>query len=174
MADESDVLLQLYNEERTQARQMEDQRATLTNIVILVVGAGLAFVTNRGLELATLTVSIPMIGIGLYGVITTAKYFERWFRHWKRADGDRAHLFDMFPDIDSNLSERAGDLTRGSRGVFKGAMDRRFPTLSRLQIYRLWTGLFWAVAAAGAIITVMVLWSSSCVLPATCTGRATK
>ena len=49
MADESDVLLQLYAEERTQARQMEDQRAALTNIIILVVGAGLALVTSRGI-----------------------------------------------------------------------------------------------------------------------------
>jgi hypothetical protein len=59
---------------------MEDQRATLTNIVILVVGAGLAFVTNEGLGLVTLAVSIPMVGIGPYGAVTTAKYFGEMFQ----------------------------------------------------------------------------------------------
>ena len=47
MADKTDVLLQLYAEERAQARQSETQRATLTNIVIVIVGASLAFISDQ-------------------------------------------------------------------------------------------------------------------------------
>jgi hypothetical protein len=105
MADEVEVLLHLFEEEREQARQSENQRATLSNIVILVVGAGLAFVTNRGFGKSTLAISIPMIVLGLYGALATAKFFERWYRHWRRAYAYREQLFERFPDIDSKLRE---------------------------------------------------------------------
>jgi hypothetical protein len=97
MADKADILTTLYTEERVQARQAEDQRATLTNIIIIVVGAGLAFITNNDIGRLTLAVSIPMTIIGLYGAVSTAKYFERWFRHWNHAYAYQAQLFDLHP-----------------------------------------------------------------------------
>jgi hypothetical protein len=49
LADRVEVLLQLHSEERLEARQVEDQRATLTNIIIVALGAGLALVADQAL-----------------------------------------------------------------------------------------------------------------------------
>jgi hypothetical protein len=47
MADETDVLLDLWKGQRDEARQMGNQRATLTNIVIIVAAAALGFLAQR-------------------------------------------------------------------------------------------------------------------------------
>jgi len=60
MADKTDVVLQLFAEERAQVRQSETQRATLTNIVIIVVGESLAFISDRKLRTDALPLRVPL------------------------------------------------------------------------------------------------------------------
>ncbi|MDJ0467051.1 hypothetical protein [Streptomyces sp. H27-C3] len=50
MADRVDVLIELWKDERQQALQAEGQRAALTDIVIVVVAAGLGFVSQKRLS----------------------------------------------------------------------------------------------------------------------------
>jgi hypothetical protein len=156
MADKTDILVTLFIEERAQARQSEDQRATLTNIIIIVVGAGLAFITTRGIGQSTLAVSVPMIVIGLYGAVATAKYFERWFRHWNRAYAYRNQLFDLFPEIRAKLSTYELEPTQGRKYHYEREIDKRFPRLSTLKVYRLWIGFHCAVAVGGALLTLLI------------------
>lgn len=157
MADEVDVLLHLFEEEREQARQSENQRATLSNIIILVVGAGLAFVTNRGFGKSTLAISIPMVVLGLYGALATAKFFERWYRHWRRAYAYREQLFEKFPDIDSKLRDYDDRATKDRGYKFEEAAEKRFPRLSRVKVNRLWVGLHVAIAVGGTVLSVVIL-----------------
>ncbi len=49
MADTSDIMFKMIEEQRFQARQSEDQRATLTNYVVVIAAAILGFPVNRGL-----------------------------------------------------------------------------------------------------------------------------
>jgi hypothetical protein len=156
MADKADILTTLYTEERVQARQAEDQRATLTNIIIIVVGAGLAFITNNDIGRLTLAVSIPMTIIGLYGAVSTAKYFERWFRHWNRAYAYQAQLFDLHPDINEKLGTYELELVRSRRYPYEREINERFPRLSALKLYRLWIGFHCAVAVGGVLLTLLV------------------
>lgn len=62
MADGIDVLLDLWKEQREADRQTENQRATLTNIIIIVVAAGLGFIARSGLRPTMLVVTLPMRG----------------------------------------------------------------------------------------------------------------
>ncbi|CAM5510365.1 MULTISPECIES: hypothetical protein [Streptomyces] len=48
MADKADILLQFWLEQGNQARQAEAQRATTTNIILLVVAEALGFAATRG------------------------------------------------------------------------------------------------------------------------------
>ena|SRR5215213_1124 len=102
-----------------------------------------------------------MIGIGVYGALSTAKYFERWFRHWRRAYAYEAHLHKKFPEIDANLNEQANEVSGSIDDVFEAAIDKRFPRLTKVQIYRLWASLHWGVAVAGGLLTVVAVfvWS---------------
>lgn len=69
MADSSDVLLQHWNEQTEQSRQCEDQRATLTNMILLVGSAALGFIAQRGLDRYMLLVTVPLVVVGLLGAV---------------------------------------------------------------------------------------------------------
>lgn len=151
------VLLALYNEERTQARHTESQRATLTNIILIVVGAGLAFVSDQELHKSSLVITIPIIAIGTYGAVATAKYFERWLRHWRRAYGYQSQLFELYPDIAEGMSNYSFKHTAAVKDTYEAEVDRRFPRLSGVRLYRLWVGFHAGIVVIGVVLTAMVL-----------------
>jgi len=154
VADEKDVLLQLYSEERAQARQSEDQRATLTNLILLMSGGGLAFIAALPLRKSSLAISIDLIVLGVYGAITTRKYFERWLRHWHRSYALQSQLFLHYPSIPDRLltftHERRED-------AYEKAIKKRFPYTSQLRVYNLWTGFHILLAIAGVIVSVIIV-----------------
>lgn len=156
MADKTDVLLQLYAEERAQARQSENQRATLTNIIIVVVGAGLAFISNQNLGKEALALSTAMIVMGLFGAVASGKYFERWYRHWVRAYAYRAQLFQLYPNIDVQLRNYAHEPTKARKDVYEQEADSRYPRLHNLKLYRLWVGFHCLVIVGGALLTFLI------------------
>ena len=71
MADETDVLLQLCNNEWEQSRHTEDQRATITNIILLIASVILGVVVQRGAQPEVLPLSILLIVLGIYGAVAT-------------------------------------------------------------------------------------------------------
>jgi lysylphosphatidylglycerol synthetase-like protein (DUF2156 family) len=143
-------------EEREQARQSENQRATLTNIILVIVGAGLAFVADTGVSASTLAFSLPMIAIGAYGAVTTMKYFERWLRHWTRARGYRDQLLELYPEIGEKLHVYRDPRDR-TPDAYEKELDRRYPRLRRTQLYVLWTVFHVAVALAGVVLSIVSL-----------------
>ena len=158
MADRADVLLHLYSEERAEARQSEDQRATLTNLILVVVAAGLAFVTSRqGDNEAALIVSLAILALGIYGAVATAKYFERWLRHWRRSYAFQVQLFELYPEIDASLASFHYAPLRLRTDPYEQEIERRFPRLSKVKLYRLWIAFHCAVAIAGAIMAAIFL-----------------
>jgi hypothetical protein len=155
MADPTDVLLHLYQEERTQARHTEEQRATLTNIVLIVVAAALAYVTSRTDDVAALIVSVGVMLLGLYGAVATGKYFERWMRHWRRAYAYQTQLLDLYSSIDSALATFSYKPLADRTDPYEMEVEERFPHLSSLKLYRLWISFHCAVALAGAVMVVV-------------------
>jgi hypothetical protein len=157
VADKTDVLLQLFAEERAQARQSEDQRATLTNIILIVVGASLAFVSQRGLDQPALIVSIPIIAIGIFGALTNGKYFERWLRHWRRAYAYEAQLFELHPEIQAKRGRYSSCGQSNKKDAYESEVDARFPRLSRMKLWRMWINFHWGVALLGIVLTLAIL-----------------
>ncbi|MEV6506780.1 hypothetical protein OG194_21285 [Streptomyces sp. NBC_01288] len=147
MADSSDVLLELWKDQRDQMRQLENQRATLTNIVILVVAAGLGFIAQSGLGPTMLAVTLPMMLLGSYGALACMKYRERQALHDAQALSLRKKLGDLHP----SLSIDAGWADTYQR------QQLRFPKLFRLRLYALWVALHLGVAAAGGVLSIWSL-----------------
>src|ERR1700733_7818455 len=73
MATDSDVLLAYWQEQRNQARHSEDQRATLTNLILIISAATLGFLSQWGWTLRSLSITVPLVFLGLYGAIASAK-----------------------------------------------------------------------------------------------------
>lgn len=158
MTDQTDVLLALYAEERTQARHSEEQRATFTNLVLVATAAGLGFIAQRGFHTSALAVTIPMVVIGVGGAVTNAKYFERWLRHWTRANAYRAQLLELHPEIGVKLQTWSLHDRKGSDG-YEHDIAVRFPRLSRLRLYKVWVALNVTIALGGALLTLILLLS---------------
>lgn len=156
-ADNSDILLALFEEERSQARHSENQRATLTNIILIVVGAGLAFIAADGIGRSDLVLSIPMMLVGAYGAVSTGKYFERWYRHWHRAAGYRSQLLELYPEIELKLSRYSYSTAARKTDRYEEEATNRFPWLSKLKLYRLWVGFHLGVLLLGVALTIVVL-----------------
>jgi hypothetical protein len=115
MADDVDVLLKMCEEQWTQCRQLETQRSLITNFVITIAAASLAFIGSKGFVMASLPLGGFLIFLGLYGAITSEKLYERWqftrnrSRYWrKRVDELRpdAHLMELQNQADREYSHR--------------------------------------------------------------------
>lgn len=147
MADGNDVLIELWKEQREQARQIENQRAMLTNIVILVVAAGLGFVAQKGLQPSVLVVTLPMMLLGSYGALACMKYRERSALHCAQALSLRTKLGALYPSL---------SIERGWADTYR-AQQARFPRLFRVRLYALWVALHAGVAVVGGVLTLWAL-----------------
>lgn len=147
MADRVDVLLELWKDERQQAIQAEEQRATLTNIVIVVVAAGLGFVSQKSLSPSLLMVTLPMTLLGGYGALSCLKYRERFSLHGSQARHLRQELSRLDPAL--CLEEERREIKRRHRA--------RFPLLHRVRLYALWVAIHLGIAVSGGILSVLCL-----------------
>ncbi|MEW5718834.1 MAG: hypothetical protein AB1817_09425, partial [Chloroflexota bacterium] len=77
MNSDSDILLKLREEEWALLRHYEDQRATVTNFILIVVSIAVGFLVQKGINRESLPITILLIGLGVYGVVAVAKLYER-------------------------------------------------------------------------------------------------
>uniref|UniRef100_A0AAU2A2Y0 Uncharacterized protein n=1 Tax=Streptomyces sp. NBC_00093 TaxID=2975649 RepID=A0AAU2A2Y0_9ACTN len=147
MADASDVLLEIWRDQRQAAVQSENQRATLSNIVILVVAAGLGLVSQRGIETSTLVISVPMTFLGLYGVIACLKFRERFDLHNKLAVTLRDQVLALHPGLEVQAAWSSA----------YGAHLSKYPRLFKVRLYALWVVLHAGIALVGSALSVYAL-----------------
>ncbi|MFD3580695.1 hypothetical protein [Streptomyces sp. NPDC058644] len=147
MADKTDVLLAFWQEQREADRQMENQRATLTNIIVVIVSAGLGFLAQKGLHPPMLVVTVPMAALGAYGAMASLKSHERSAFHMRQARWLRRKIGSLHSTlhIEDGLSS------------VKDRQRSRFPRLVRMKTYVLWVALHSAIAFGGAVLSVWIL-----------------
>ncbi|MER5526885.1 hypothetical protein ABT075_20170 [Streptomyces sp. NPDC002677] len=147
MADDSDVLIEFWKSQCDQARQVENQRAVLTNIVILVAAAGLGFIAQQGLRPSVLVVTVPMTLLGLYGALACMKYRERNALHNAQAVSLRKKLDAMHPTV--SIGVAWAEVQRDQQA--------KFPRLFRVRLFMLWVALHTGIAMVGCLLSVWAL-----------------
>jgi len=147
MAEEADVLLSLCEEEWTQARQCEDQRAIVTNIVLVIASAILGLLSQTGLVIDMLPVTIFLIVLGGYGAITSQKYFERHQFHIERARAMRKRLEELFPKLQISKSREEANARH----------SRKFKRLEKIRLHNLWLFLHVAIILMGIVFSSLLL-----------------
>lgn len=147
MADDTDVLLQLCSNEWEQSRHLEDQRATITNIILVIASVILGFVAQRGAgyELLPLTILLGLLGI--YGAVVTEKLYERYTFHSERARGYLRRIDELQPN--------AQVLALRSQADAKHNAEAR--RLKGIPLHALWTFLHIAISITGVVLTVLIL-----------------
>src|SRR3712207_1575685 len=84
--DAKDVLWKFYQDYLTQMRHYEMQRSTVTNLLLLVAAAVLAFITyDKVLSRSDLPLTGLLVIIGLFGAAFSLKHYERTSFHIERA-----------------------------------------------------------------------------------------
>jgi hypothetical protein len=140
-----DAVLAYWREHREQLRQSENQRAVLTNYVLVITAAISGFVVQQDFGLRTLPLSVLIIIIGLYGAVAAAKYHERADYHLLQARALTRVLVDT-----GSLADHEAVLEE-----FRQQHDLKYPRLHRLRLNRLWTGLHLGVAVYGVVLVIL-------------------
>jgi multisubunit Na+/H+ antiporter MnhF subunit len=147
MADQSDAVLAYWSEHRQQLRQSENQRAVLTNFVLVIASALTGLIAQQKLALYTLPVAILMLLLGAYGAVTVAKYHERAEYHLTQARALTKTLTDsgVLPEDTTLLDE------------YRQKHYDKYPRLRRVRLHVLWTGLHSAIAVGGFALALVIL-----------------
>ncbi len=151
MADDTDVLLKLCEEQWTQGRQSESQRATVTNFIITISAAILGFLVQKNFTLTSLPLAILLIALGIYGAVISAKLYERWQSHMRRARYWRKRIDELHPGA------RIEQLKAESDAKHK----LKYSKLEKIKLNRLWLALHILIALIGVACTIIVIirWS---------------
>jgi hypothetical protein len=152
MADTGDVLLKFIEENWAQARQSEDQRATITNIIIGIAAFLHAVLSQTGFVLDAIPISLSLFAIGLFGFVASAKLYERHQFHTERARKLRDRLENLFPE--TRIHEALSEARKEHKEEW-GKWSKL--KLSRLHLYWVWLFLHLAISALGVIYTVMIV-----------------
>ena len=98
MAPRLESLWNFYQEHAAQARQHEDQREHMTNIILIIAGALITFVSSReSANVYSLLSSLALIPLGVFGWAFSYKHYERNHIH-------RAILAKVREAIDDELA----------------------------------------------------------------------
>ncbi len=150
MADEIDVLLKICEMQWGFARQTEDQRAQITNIVLLITSVVIGFIAQKGLSFDVLPLTVLLIALGIYGAVASEKLYERFGFFRARID----------------VVEKKLDKLRPGAELLKLWQDahavnaREFPRLNKLRLHHLWLVLHLGIAVTGIILTAFVVFVS--------------
>lgn len=148
VADEKpsdDILFKLYTENTTHARHHEVMRQQVTNIVLVASGLLLAF-TSRKDSFTIIDAAPPalVIVLGLLGMVTTSKHYERARLQLQRASQFREAL-------------PGGKWIRSIKGKADATHKTTYPRFSSVRLNWLWLGFHAMVMVIGALVTWMVL-----------------
>jgi len=144
MTDDVDILLKLCEEQWTQCRQLETQRSAVTNFVITVTAAILAFISHKGFVPTSLPLGVFLCFLGLYGAVTSEKLYERW-----QFTGNRARYW----------CQRINELKPEAHLLhLQDVADKEYRhILQHIRLHWLWACLHLSIAAIGLACIAVIL-----------------
>lgn len=147
MPDDTELLIEFCKQSWADAKQSEDQRATLTNIILTVASAVIALIVQKGLTKDTIPLSIFLIVLGIYGGIASEKLYERHQMHIERGRAYRDEICELRPNAPIQTARNQADIKHKSK----------FPKLSKIRLHYLWLTLHVLITLTGLILCVMII-----------------
>lgn len=145
MSERDEAVLAYWKEHREQLRQSENQRAVMTNFILVITAGISGFVVQQHFSVRTIPLSVLTVVIGLYGALAAAKYHERAEYHLSQARALTRVLTSSgaLPDSRVTLEE------------YREAHYGKYPRLSRLRLNWLWVVLHLGIAAYGIVLLII-------------------
>jgi hypothetical protein len=144
---QAEIVLRLIEENWTESRHLEEQRSSLTNLIVVIAAGVSGVLTQTGLTLNILPLSLLLVILGAYGIIASSKLHERLDLHICRARYLRQHLDQMCPGIDILRLKQLADSDN----------QRHHPWVSNLGVNTVWISLHILIACLGAVYTLVSL-----------------
>ena len=143
-----DVLWKMYQEHCTQGRHHETQRSTVASALMVIGGAIIGIVTfDKSLSLWDLPLTLLLAAIGAFGIIFSAKHYERFGLHMERARTYRDELDKLLPGKPLKRLKQEADL----RSVV--------PVITRLRLNWLWYLLNGLILVLGVLLSTLAIFS---------------
>jgi len=147
MTDDTEVLLAFVHEHWEEMRHAENQRSTITNIIIVIASLIIGLISQVGLAKGSIVLTLLLAVLGIYGVLITAKLYERHQFSQKRLDYWYTRIDELHPNAQFlSLRQKADD-----------AHAKEFPKLVKFRVHRLWIALHSAIALLGIGLTAYIL-----------------
>ena len=147
MANITEILLNEVGRQWSQAKQSEDQRAALSNFIVVIAVAGQGFIVDKDFPKRAMVLAVFMTLLGLFGAVAVAKYYERFRMSMTRVGRLREQLDSLHPELKLDEIEQRADARHSSR----------FPRLSHLRLHLLWRFLMLGIALMGAFDICMIM-----------------
>jgi hypothetical protein len=157
------ILWNEYKDQRDWQRHNETQRAQLTNLLLVISAALIAFSRDGG---GKSFVPWFLVGIGCFGLVAVGKYWERFVWHGWQADACCKAMTAYFPKVDDSKPDSKQNLLilANQSGTDRHIKDRSQPGYSRwwrclmkdscLQQHKLWYFLFIFIAFVGLFMGI--------------------
>jgi hypothetical protein len=149
-----DVLLGFLKEYYARLQHYETQRSTVSNLLVVIAPAILAFVTfDRALTLADLPLTVLLVFTGLLGAGFCLKYYERAAKQMDRIEKIRYKIDEVLFDSVLIAQVRAGADKQHAQEFPEFEEGGR---LSWMRVSKLWIIFHLCVALMGLILSIMI------------------
>ena len=147
MADNTDVLLKLYEEQCNQGRNCESQRSIVTNLIFTVSFGIIGLLVQKDFIPESLPLAFLIIVLGIYGGIMSAKLYERWQFHMTRARYYRRRIEELNPDTQvEQLTMKSNDEHNQQHSIF-----------SKIRIHWIWVTLYIFIIMTGIASVIFIV-----------------
>ena len=148
MADALDILMFEMEESWRQARQAEDQRANITNLIVIIASIIQGALTQTGFHKDALPLTILLIILGIYGALASIKLYERFKMNVNRVGEFERRLNELCPEAQVKKILKTADLDHNTK----------HPLLSKkIRLRHIWIGLHILIAVLGIAYTIVIL-----------------
>lgn len=107
MSDEMETLRTMYQVQVTRSEHYENQRATLTNLILTLASALVALATFDGsVSARDQETGVLLLLISIFGFVASTVHSRRARRHGKRAEAYRNALDERLPKAAINATRR--------------------------------------------------------------------
>lgn len=144
MTESNEFLLRTLEENWRHARQAEDKRAAIATVNLLIASAAQGVIAFTGWNQRLLPLTLWLIVIGLYGIVTSLKLYERSQYHILRAREIRADL-----DTQGKVEQRYRQAEEQHQKHYAFMMHVRLNTL--------WMGLHSLIIIMGIVYTLLLV-----------------
>lgn len=148
MADpQEEFLFRVMEENWLLARQAEDKRAIIATVNLLAASVANAVFLFTGFSLKVLPLTFWMVMMGIYGIATSHKLYERSQYHFLRARKLRARLDGLYPEA------QVEQLLKHAESEHK----THYTFMMKVRLNNIWILLHAVIAVLGLLYTIMSL-----------------